>query len=303
MFRKVVKIEPAKVKMNHKDSMITLGSCFSDTIGHKLELSRFNVMLNPFGTIFHPNALAALIEGVNFHDTILRDGVYFHWNLGGNFYDENKDEITTLIRELSESFEERIKRTSFVFVTFGTAWGYVLKETEKIVANCHKQPQHLFDKRLFSVDEILAAWRPIVERFNSINWVFTVSPVRHWKDGVRENNVSKGILHQVVHQLLSYQNVSYFPAYEILLDELRDYRFYGSDFLHPSQEAIDYIWLRFKETYFDSKTCELVERIEHLEESKNHKIKFPNSTDGVKFKKELEARENQVLRMLSEYQV
>ncbi|MCB9188272.1 MAG: GSCFA domain-containing protein [Flavobacteriales bacterium] len=301
MFRKIVKIAPSPFQLDHSDRLITLGSCFSDSIGKKLKLSRFELLLNPFGTIFHPNALSSLFKGVDRGNMVSGESVFFHWQFGGAIYGKSREELISKVDDVSVDFCNKIENATVVWVTLGTAWGYILKETNEIVANCHKKPQQLFDKKLFGAEEILEEWQPIIDKFNDVKWVFTVSPVRHWKDGVRENNVSKGILHHAIHKLLENNNVFYFPAYEILLDELRDYRFYDSDYLHPSQEAIDYIWMRFRETYFSSRTEELVKRIEHVEISKNHKIMFPDSEESRKFLRGLETEEREINEVLSEY--
>ncbi len=301
MFRKQVKIPPNRGMIDHSTQLITLGSCFSESIGEKLKNARMNVLLNPFGTIFHPLALANAVNGLNMDQTLWRDNYYFHWQLGGSFFNDTAAGLLKQVTELNADFQQRLATADVVVVTFGTAWGYEHKELKSVVANCHKMPQELFEKKLFGVEEILVEWKNIVSNLQHVHWVFTVSPVRHWKDGVRENNVSKGILHQVVHELLKEQNVSYFPAYELLLDELRDYRFYKGDYLHPSDEAVAYIWQRLGETCFSPKTQDLVVKIEHLEVAKNHRLMYPASEERKKFLKNLESQEAEVQELLSKY--
>ena len=301
MFRRKVKIEPSGFQLDHSSKMITIGSCFSDTIGEKLNETRFDIMLNPFGTIFHPIALANSIERFSPHQILERDNYFFHWQTGGKHHSTTESELKEQMLTLRDSFEERLKEVDVIMVTFGTAWGYEMKSSGEIVANCHKMPQDLFEKKLYSSSDILSAWKPLVEAYPQIRWVFTVSPVRHWKDGVRENNLSKGILHQVIHELLVLENASYFPAYEIMLDELRDYRFYAKDYLHPSDEAVDYIWGRFKETYFNERTANLVTKIEGVNNSRAHKLMYPNSEEALNFKRALDRQEEEIQKALNEF--
>jgi hypothetical protein len=300
MFRKEIVIPDTNLQMGYSTSMITLGSCFSDTIGDKLEKASFKISNNPFGTIFHPIALANVMKGLQSDKQLERDNYHFHWQLGGKWYGETAQELGLKTKELNDGFQADLKKAKVVMVTFGTAWGYVLNETGKVVANCHKQAQELFEKRLFTTEEILVVWKELVNKYPAVQWVFTVSPVRHWKDGVRENNVSKGILHHVIHELLNEANVHYFPAYEILLDELRDYRFYESDYLHPSQEAIDYIWKKFRKTYFSQETEGVVRKVEKLNTAQEHQLQFPNSAESKKFLASLSSQKKEVEALLAQ---
>lgn len=280
MFRKLVKIPQSDKKIGYQESLLTLGSCFSDTVGNKLFESRFDVSVNPFGVIFHPMALANLFNGIE-EDGIFQTGeLYAHWKLGGKFASPNREELVETLESLEKSFHQQMKSVNVVMVTFGTAWGYENRESKQVVANCHKMPQQIFDKKLIDVNVIVKTWTQIIDKYPDINWVFTVSPVRHWKDGVRENNVSKGILHQAVHELLKLDKVQYFPAYEILLDELRDYRFYASDYLHPSDEAINYIWDRFQGAFFEENTTKIVEKVKQYNLMKSHKLLYPGTSEA-----------------------
>lgn len=302
MFRKIIRIENAEFKIDHFSNLITIGSCFSASIGKKLFDSRFKVSLNPFGTIFHPCSLAKLVKGTEMEGVIERDNYFFNWMYGGGMFDSSEEELQSRLSALNLSFKKDLEEANVVMVTFGTAWGYILKSTNELVANCHKMPQELFEKRLYSPVEIVDAWNPILKANPDVRWVFTVSPVRHWKDGVRENNVSKGVLHQAIHEMMKFDNVCYFPAYEIMLDELRDYRFYTSDYLHPNKEAVCYIWDRFRETYFTEKTDELVRKIERLHSAQNHSIMFPESEENKKFLVNIAKQEEEIEQLLSEYQ-
>ncbi|CAG5079446.1 GSCFA domain-containing protein [Parvicella tangerina] len=300
MFRKEVQISPSDLRINYAQQLITIGSCFSDSIGLRMETVRMGIMRNPFGTIFHPIALSNLVKGLKDGRVLERDQYFFDWQLGGRIFADSKAEMEQKKSTLRNDFQDQLKRADMVIVTFGTAWGYVEKETGEVVANCHKMPQKLFEKRLFSVNEIAAEWKSVLKAFEHVNWVFTVSPVRHWKDGVRENNVSKGILHQVIHELLEVENAHYFPAYEILLDELRDYRFYASDWLHPSKEAEDYIWKKFRATYFSEETDQMVNKVEQLLHARQHEVIHPNSVASKRFLAHLKEQEEEIEKLLKQ---
>lgn len=299
MFRKKVDIAVQQRSITYKDSLITFGSCFSDSIGTKLEKAALDIWVNPLGVIFHPLALADAINGIHSDKIIERDHYYFHWQLGGNWHSDSEELFREQIRELQTNIKTALDEATVVMVTFGTAWGYELKASAAVVTNCHKMPQNLFEKKLFSPADILGEWSQIVRKYDHIQWVFTISPVRHWKDGVRENNVSKGILHQVIHELIKEDNATYFPAYEILLDELRDYRFYKSDYLHPDEEAIDYIWTRFKESFLAESANALVEKVEKLKTSQNHQLLFPESEESKRFLMNLEKQKSEISLLLA----
>jgi hypothetical protein len=160
-------------------------------------------------------------------------------------------------------------------------------------------PQTLFEKKLSSVEEIVVKWTEIIKSYPNIHWIFTVSPVRHWKDGVRENNVSKGVLHQSIHELLKLDRVSYFPSYEIVMDELRDYRFFKNDMLHPNDVAIDYVWEKFTETYFSSKTNGVIGEVEKLNRMLAHRMMGDNASEMEKFEALLEKQKEKVNLLLA----
>lgn len=298
MFRKKVDIAVQQRSVTYKDTLITFGSCFSDTIGAKLKRAELDILVNPFGVIFHPMALADAINGIDNDKVIQRDQYYFHWQLGGNWHGQSEELFKKRIQQLEMNIKAGLGKATVVMVTFGTAWGYELKASSNVVANCHKMPQDLFEKKLYSSSDIFDKWLQIVRKYDHIHWIFTVSPVRHWKDGVRENNVSKGVLHLVIDELIKETNVTYFPAYEILLDELRDYRFYKSDYLHPNDEAIDYIWTRFKESCLSESTHALVEKVERLKTSENHQLLFPQSAESKRFLVNLEKQKMEIKTLL-----
>ncbi|MCB9196049.1 MAG: GSCFA domain-containing protein [Flavobacteriales bacterium] len=298
LFRRTIKIEDGLPKLNYSTRMVTIGSCFSDNIGEKLSESRFDVVSNPFGVVFNPISIAKLVNGEVHQNLIERDNYWFSWDANSSIHAENEDDLRNRLNNSVNDLSNAIHSNSTVFVTFGTSWIYELIAEDTVVANCHKMPAEHFRKRLLSVIEIVDTWKVILQKYPSVNWVFTVSPVRHWKDGVRENNVSKGVLHLAIHELLNEKNAFYFPAYEILMDELRDHRFYDRDYLHPNAEAIDYIWNRFRSTFFDEFTNGLISKVESLNALETHRVMFPNSNGADQLKRSLLKQRIEVQEMI-----
>ncbi len=294
-------IPESNLNVSHKDDFILLGSCFSDEIADKMKLSGYSVLENPFGVLFHPKAIENVLRSSLRNSTEVsiyqRQDLFFSWDSSGKLFSKDKESIKTLINARRESLSERLKRANVLILTFGTAWGYKHKELDFLVGNCHKAPSNLFEKELISVNEILEGWRSLLKNLSEVNpglkVIFTVSPVRHKKDGLIENNRSKARLIEVVHSLAGeFDNVSYFPSFEILVDELRDYRFYANDRVHPSAEAIDYIWKRFEESVFSEDSIRLSKEVIKIREGVNHKSLYPDSKadlqrlEQLKLKKE-----------------
>lgn len=255
-------IDKSKNQISHSSNLTFLGSCFSNEISCLADQAGFRINSNPFGTIFHPIPIAEnltqVIDNQNQIDFLQREGKYYSWNASSKVFGQTHEDLLQKIQEKTTCLRNHLSEPGFLFVTFGSAFYYELNETKKIVANCHKQPNYLFDKRISEVDNLIEVWINILEnlkKFNSkLNIVFTVSPVRHIRDGIVENNRSKARLIQMVEQLCLKTDATYFPSYEIVMDELRDYRFYKQDRIHLTEEAVSYIWNRFSEMYFDDKT-------------------------------------------------
>jgi hypothetical protein len=207
----------------------------------------------------------------------------------GAFSNVDKDELLRRCEESLCYMNRALQEASTIIVTFGTAWVY--EYHGEVVANCHKLPAKDFVRRRLTVEEIVQKWQPIIEQMSDKRWIFTVSPIRHIKDGLHENQISKAVLLQAVDYLTSNSaSVSYFPSYEIMLDELRDYRFYAEDMLHPSQVAVDYIWQRFAETYFSSDTCKEMRVLHQLWRDRNHRFLHPESQEAQAFVERLNER-------------
>jgi hypothetical protein len=298
-----------KHSIDHRSKLFLMGSCFSDSIGSKFIESGFESQSNPFGTIFHPIAIEGLITRiVNKRQFELDDlehvnGLHSCLEVHSKF---NNSEAATVLAELNSVLKyslEAMKAATHVFITLGTAWVYKHIPRNRIVANCHKIPQKQFAKELLSVEEIQTSLENISALITQIKpsatIVFTVSPVRHLKDGFVENNRSKSHLLTAVHNIVEANSGTYyFPAYELLIDELRDYRFYNSDMVHPSEVAIDYIWERFQTVWLTQKAIHLSKEVVALRQSLNHRAFQPNSQEHQNFLKHLELKKLALLKKL-----
>ncbi len=257
----IVDIKPSAWKIGYEDKILMLGSCFSDEIGEQMKQRYLNVTCNPFGTLYNPLSIA---NAINYKSSIINhqlplveyDGMWHSMAHHGSFSRPTQEEAEQAVRDSIDTMQRALEEATVVIVTFGTAWVYEMNG--EIVGNCHKLPESSFTRRRLAVEEIVAAWQPILERYPDKHWLFTVSPIRHIKDGLHENQLSKATLLQAVEELslpfMEGQGVGYFPSYEIMLDELRDYRFYADDLVHPSSLAVNYIWERFVDTFCTNQT-------------------------------------------------
>ena len=254
----IVDTKPSERKIGYEDKILMLGSCFSDEIGEQMKQRNLSVTCNPFGTLYNPLSIANAIHSSFVHCTsyiVHHDGLWHSMMHHGSFSRPTREEAEEAVKASIETMQKALQEATVVIVTFGTAWIYEMNG--EIVGNCHKLPADRFTRRRLTVEEIVTAWQPIIERYPDKQWIFTVSPIRHVKDGLHENQLSKATLLMAIEQLIdNYQssNRHYFPSYEILLDELRDYRFYADDLVHPSSLAVNYIWERFVDTFCTSQT-------------------------------------------------
>jgi hypothetical protein len=293
-FRTRVHISKSSISICHSTRMMLFGSCFSENIGARLQENRFRVDANPFGILYNPlsisQAIRLLLAKKPFSETdlVFHNEMYHSLMHHGDFSDTDKNVCLKNISERFSTAVDFIRETDIFLITFGTAYVYKWKETNEIVGNCHKIPADKFTRFRLSVEEIAADWAEIISAIKSENskakFLFTVSPIRHWKDGAHENQVSKSILHLAIDGLQNrFDDVHYFPAYEILLDELRDYRFFAEDMMHPSSVATAYIWERFSETYFSDKTLKINKEWSHIYRAINHKPINPETQAHQKF--------------------
>lgn len=287
-FKLNLPIAPPPFQISHGNKLLLVGSCFATHIGEKLHLFKFNTFTNPCGIVFNPVSIANSINLAIQPDKIQNDFFFYEhqqWHSWLHHTGFNHPDYTTFKEQINivlQAAHQQILEADYIFITPGTAYVYRHKALNQIVSNCHKMPSNLFDKILLSPQEVTDALGSAILNIKNINpkakIIFTVSPVKHLKDGVHNNNVSKGVLLYAVSNLCSkYDNTYYFPAYEIVNDELRDYRFYKPDFAHPSDLAVDYVWQRFQETFFNAETRELVHQISKINNMLQHK---PLSLNG-----------------------
>ncbi|RXQ93062.1 GSCFA domain protein [Ancylomarina salipaludis] len=282
LFRTKIEIPKSQFDFSYKHKALMMGSCFVENIGAKLKSVKYQVDVNPFGVIYNPVSVCSSLKLLMEEHQFVEDDLNFHNNLWFSFYHHSKFSSTDLdscllnINEGIRKSSQNLKDADFLFITFGTAWVYELLSSGKIVSNCHKLPAKDFNRYRLNVDEIVSIYKDLLVEllvFNpKIRIVFTVSPIRHWKDGANGNQLSKATLLLAVEQLTElFEQVSYFPSYEIVMDELRDYRFYSEDMLHISESAIKYIWQRFSDTYFSEESKQIQKQVGKFILAANHR--------------------------------
>ncbi|MDD2438086.1 MAG: GSCFA domain-containing protein [Massilibacteroides sp.] len=282
-FRTLVKFEKALFSFSYSTSILLTGSCFAENIGEKLESAFFSVDANPFGTVYNPASVAfglrLLLGKKHFEATDLfyHAGAFHSFHHHSRFSASTSEACLQKINDRMLASAETLRKADRLIVTWGTSWVYVWNNNGQIVTNCHKLPEAEFTRKRLSVAEIVTDWNMLLTdllRDNpSLKILFTVSPIRHWKDGAHGNQLSKATLLLAVDELRrNYPDtVDYFPAYELMMDELRDYRFYADDMLHPSSLAVDYIWKRFSEHYLISEAKTLMAELQELEKAVRHR--------------------------------
>lgn len=280
-FRTAIPISKFPFQIKHDSKILSLGSCFSQEIGEKLNRSGFETLVNPFGIVFNPISLAQslerLISGQAYgpSELILNQGKYHSLDHHGRFSAAEAETALGLINDEFQEASKELKNANVLCLTLGSAWAYRHVESGRVVANCHKIPQKEFDKVLVKNDEIIDRLGRVIsslsDNYESLDVVLTVSPVRHWKDGPLENQVSKSHLRIACDELsLKFYNCHYFPSYELVLDELRDYRFYADDMLHPSSAAVDFIWEKFQEVSMVAEVRQRASEFDKLHKALDH---------------------------------
>ena len=297
-FRTTVKIESLKQKIGHNDSILSLGSCFADNIALRLAAAKFQITASPSGVLFNPESIASAIERYSRAAAPtaeeLREGDegWYSFDFHSSLSHSEREVALAQMQQAVEQGTEALAKAKVVIVTFGTAWVYRLKENGRVVANCHKQHQSLFSREMLSIEEIVERYAPLMEGvLAGKKVIMTVSPIRHLSDGLEANSLSKAILRVAIDKLAErYDNVHYFPSFELLNDDLRDYRFYADDMTHPSAVAIDYIWERFEEYAFSAATTDIIKRLRKIADAVAHR---PLNADT-------EAHRNFCLKMIGE---
>ncbi len=271
-----IDIPASEWKIAAGEKVLLVGSCFADEIGEKMVRGGFEAMVNPFGTLYNPASIAAsLLRSISEKEYTAdsveliqseSDGMWHSWMHHSSFSSLDVATLVERINGTTHCVADFLREADVLIVTMGTAIIYRLKETGMLVANCHKQLDSLFVRERLNSYDIVDQWEMLLQLLESVNpklkVIFTVSPIRHKRDGYHVNQVSKGILLQGVDEIVNGKSSNsqcfYFPSYEIMMDELRDYRFYADDMIHPSEKAVEYIWQRFQDTYFDNKTKDAV---------------------------------------------
>ncbi len=305
--RTTFKIEPSDDKISYNDLVMFIGSCFASATGSQMELGHMPVMINPSGAVFNPVSVYNTLDLIAKEKEFLLEDLHFYDGSWLSFYhytDFSADDPSVVLEKINRKSKDALaflKSARFLFITFGTSRVYRLKKSGLIVSNCHKIPSEQFESAILTVDDIKALWADLLDRlqklFPALKVVFTISPVRHWKDGAHGNQVSKSVLFVAVEELLKHRTApKYFPAYELLMDDLRDYRFYGEDMLHPSVSAINYIWEAFTSCYFEESTVRTWKEAVKITKAFNHRFNTDSVSKRISFAE-------RVLKQISEIKI
>ncbi|MBR5102175.1 MAG: GSCFA domain-containing protein [Muribaculaceae bacterium] len=294
-FRTSIKTTENLGIISHSDKVMLIGSCFSDNIGARMRNAMMNVLINPFGTIYNPMSIAQAIgrviddEPVKGSDIFTANGVWNSYDFHSRYSMADKQATIDRMNKSIEQAHSFLKTCDTLIITLGTAVVYKLRENGNVVANCHKLPQNIFNRELATVEEITVELNKMLNKLHSFNpelkVIFTVSPIRHIADGLNLNSLSKATLLVGVNNATQSHNdfCLYFPAYEIMLDDLRDYRFYATDMIHPNEVAIEYIWQTFQATYCDDNTTRAIARCERVSKRLNHRPMSNNHSNIERF--------------------
>jgi hypothetical protein len=294
----IVPMSTSECVISYDAKIVLLGSCFSENIGEKFQWYKFQSMNNPFGIMYHPLAIENICRRAINDEWFTESDVFYHQSLWHSFEvhsvmnHPDRDVFLELLNDALKTFKKTLSQASHLIITYGTAWGYEHFESQMLVANCHKVPQNYFSKKLLTVRQIeqsIANTIALLQTFQpNLKLLFTIAPVRHLKDGFVNNQISKAHLITALHQVIADKiQVFYFPSYEIMMDELRDYRYYATDMIHPSSLAIDYIWEKFMQTHMDAATRQWMKKIEKIQMGLQHRPFNPDTEAHLKFKEDL----------------
>ncbi len=298
-FRTKIQKIKTDIEISHDSQICLFGSCFTESIGNMLTNNLFKTDINPFGILYNPSSIASAINSIienkkfDLSNLIFSNGIYHSLMHHGQFSSSNSEHVLSKINDRIEMCSQNLKDTDIFIITFGTAFIYKWKKTGKVVGNCHKINDSFFERKKLNVNEIVYEWKEILNSLLLINpkanFIFTVSPIRHLKDGLHQNQLSKSTLLLSIDELCNeFSQAYYFQSYEILVDELRDYRFYADDMLHPSNISIQYIWELFKETFFTKNTLEVLNDWQPICKMLSHKMNDNYSEAANIFSKRLE---------------
>ncbi|MDR1809400.1 MAG: GSCFA domain-containing protein [Prevotella sp.] len=281
-FRTNIVINPSEPTISHQSKLMLLGSCFAENIGNMLRENLFDVGINPFGILYNPASVSMALNRINDgklfseDELVYQNGLYHSFQHHGAFSNADKDKCLSGINEALKTASESLLRADTLLLTFGTAHVFRYIPTNAVVANCHKFPASDFKRSRLTIDEITDDWTALIRKLREqnprLNVLFTVSPIRHLKDGAHGNQLSKAVLLLAIERLQQQvERTYYFPSYELLLDDLRDYRFYGEDMLHPNATAVKYIWDAFCKACFDEPTMQIINEWSGIRQALNHR--------------------------------
>jgi lysophospholipase L1-like esterase len=306
-FTTKIDIQKNQNSIDYNSKIVSLGSCFAENMGDKFQYFKFQSATNPFGIIFNPVSIERIINRVVNDILFTEEDIFFHnerWHcfeVHSDLSHSNQGEFLVNLNQILVETKKQLQEATHIIITYGTSWVYRNIEKGAIVANCHKVPQKQFSKELLSVTAIQESIENTIRLIQTINpncsFIFTISPVRHLKDGFVENQWSKANLITAVHnnlqsKICNLKSAVYFPSYEIMMDELRDYRFYAEDMLHPNQTAIDYIWERFGESFIDENSFKTMKEVQEIQKGLNHRSFNPDSEQHLKFISKLHQKIN-----------
>lgn len=290
----IVECSDSPQKISYRNRIFFTGSCFASEIGSLMKRLRYMAEVNPFGPMYNPASVVNSLERIENCTLFTKKDLFIQGDICKSifvssefsapsteeFLRENNQKLVNVSRHFSES--------EWIVVTLGTNRIYTERESGRVAANCHKLPSDRFFRSELTVEQICSLFEPLLERSGEKKWIFTVSPVRHWKDGAHANQLSKATLLLAVEKLQKkFENVNYFPAYEIMMDQLRDYRFYADDMIHPSALAVQYIWEKFRQVYADPSEEAFLKSVRKLNAMENHRPLFPQSQEYIKFENEM----------------
>lgn len=294
-----VELPKQQFSISHKTPLMLIGSCFTDNIGQLLAQNKFSLMKNPFGVVYNPMSIRNSIKAIIDNRKLKEGDLVFHNHLWHSFLFHStfsNANASTLVSNANLAIERAhtfLQKSEYLMVTFGTAFVYAEKESGQIVSNCHKLPEKSFNRYLLNKESIVDEWLQLISDLHQINpllkIIFTISPVRHLRDGAHGNQLSKATLLLAVDEIIKRsvsKNIGYFPAYEIVMDELRDYRFYAEDMLHVSKTAVEIIFNRFGKCFFNKDTVNCIHEIEKISRAKEHRLLTDNFVEINRFAKQ-----------------
>jgi hypothetical protein len=310
-FRTKIPIPKSINPIDYNSKIVSLGSCFAENMAEKLDYFKFQNACNPFGIIFNPVSIEKMIYRIVNQFFYTEKDIFFHnerwhcYEVHSDWSNPDKEVFLENLNTVLRTSLIQLFQASHIIITYGTSWVYRNLESNAVVANCHKVPQKEFSKEILSIVTIEKSMQntlDFIQKINpGVNFIFTVSPVRHLKDGVVENQLSKAHLITAIHQMINDkpQTINYFPSYEIMMDELRDYRFYAEDMMHPNQVAINYIWERFSETVISEESHSIIKEVETIQKGLQHRPFNPSSESHQQFLSKLQDKITKLVTLYS----